>query len=168
MSQWLHVLLREASLPLANGVENLNITSITTDSRQAGPGCLFLGLPGERVDGGVFWPQALEAGAAAGKAGRLQICQFCYANTGSCAARARLLAAQRMPPWSSSLDPTTRVQQDQAKSTELTVAGVAGAAIALPAAVAGGPLLSVGIAMGGLTTAAAHGLLREISLEEMS
>ena len=65
MGQWLHVLLRDASLPMANGVENLNITSITTDSRRAGPGCLFLGLPGEQVDGGTFWSQALEAGAAA-------------------------------------------------------------------------------------------------------
>ena len=30
-----------------------------------GPGSLFVGLPGERVDGGLFWRQALNAGAAA-------------------------------------------------------------------------------------------------------
>jgi UDP-N-acetylmuramoyl-tripeptide--D-alanyl-D-alanine ligase len=33
------------------------------DSRAAGPGDLFVGLPGERVDGGRFAAQALEAGA---------------------------------------------------------------------------------------------------------
>ena len=65
MGQGLHVMLRDASLPIPDGVENLNITSITTDSRRVGPGTLFLGLPGERVDGGTFWAQALEAGAAA-------------------------------------------------------------------------------------------------------
>jgi UDP-N-acetylmuramoyl-tripeptide--D-alanyl-D-alanine ligase len=35
----------------------------TIDSRAAGPGDLFVGLPGERVDGGRFAPQALAAGA---------------------------------------------------------------------------------------------------------
>ncbi len=33
------------------------------DSRQAGPGSLFVGLPGEHVDGGRYAPQALAAGA---------------------------------------------------------------------------------------------------------
>ena len=33
------------------------------DSRQAGPGSLFVGLPGEHVDGGRFAAQALAAGA---------------------------------------------------------------------------------------------------------
>jgi UDP-N-acetylmuramoyl-tripeptide--D-alanyl-D-alanine ligase len=33
------------------------------DSREAGAGDLFVGLPGERVDGGAFGPQALEGGA---------------------------------------------------------------------------------------------------------
>jgi UDP-N-acetylmuramoyl-tripeptide--D-alanyl-D-alanine ligase len=33
------------------------------DSRQAGAGALFVGLPGERVDGGTFAAQALAAGA---------------------------------------------------------------------------------------------------------
>jgi UDP-N-acetylmuramoyl-tripeptide--D-alanyl-D-alanine ligase len=35
----------------------------TIDSRAAGPGDLFVGLAGERVDGGRFAPQALAAGA---------------------------------------------------------------------------------------------------------
>jgi UDP-N-acetylmuramoyl-tripeptide--D-alanyl-D-alanine ligase len=36
---------------------------VTIDSRQAGPGSLFVGLPGEHVDGGRFAPQALASGA---------------------------------------------------------------------------------------------------------
>ena len=38
-------------------------TSVTIDSREAGPGALFVGLPGGRVDGGAFASQALAAGA---------------------------------------------------------------------------------------------------------
>jgi UDP-N-acetylmuramoyl-tripeptide--D-alanyl-D-alanine ligase len=36
---------------------------VTTDSREAGPGVLFVGLPGENVDGGSFAGQAIDAGA---------------------------------------------------------------------------------------------------------
>ena len=36
---------------------------VTIDSRAVGPGELFVGLPGERADGGRFAPQALAAGA---------------------------------------------------------------------------------------------------------
>lgn len=35
----------------------------TIDSRDAGPGALFVGLPGERLDGGSFAPGVLAAGA---------------------------------------------------------------------------------------------------------
>ena len=35
----------------------------TIDSREAGPGTLFVGLPGATADGGKFAPQALENGA---------------------------------------------------------------------------------------------------------
>jgi UDP-N-acetylmuramoyl-tripeptide--D-alanyl-D-alanine ligase len=38
-------------------------TRATIDSGQTGPGDLFFGLPGERVNGGEFAPAALEAGA---------------------------------------------------------------------------------------------------------
>ncbi len=41
------------------------VSGISTDSRQIQPGDLFIGLPGEQVDGGSFWRQALAAGAAA-------------------------------------------------------------------------------------------------------
>src|SRR5438270_1058263 len=44
--------------PTSTGPERVII-----DSREAGPGSLFVGLPGERVDGGAFAPQALAAGA---------------------------------------------------------------------------------------------------------
>jgi UDP-N-acetylmuramoyl-tripeptide--D-alanyl-D-alanine ligase len=44
--------------PSATGPERAVI-----DSRQAGPGALFVGLPGEHDDGGRFAPQALAAGA---------------------------------------------------------------------------------------------------------
>jgi UDP-N-acetylmuramoyl-tripeptide--D-alanyl-D-alanine ligase len=37
--------------------------SVTIDSRAAGPGALFVGLPGEHVDGGRFAAAALQAGA---------------------------------------------------------------------------------------------------------
>jgi UDP-N-acetylmuramoyl-tripeptide--D-alanyl-D-alanine ligase len=36
---------------------------VVIDSREAGPGVLFVGLPGERVDGGTFAADVLEAGA---------------------------------------------------------------------------------------------------------
>jgi UDP-N-acetylmuramoyl-tripeptide--D-alanyl-D-alanine ligase len=38
-------------------------TRVVIDSREAGPGDLFVGLVGEHVDGGRFAPQALAAGA---------------------------------------------------------------------------------------------------------
>ncbi len=44
--------------PTAAGPERTVI-----DSRAAGPGTLFVGLPGENADGGAFAPQALAAGA---------------------------------------------------------------------------------------------------------
>jgi UDP-N-acetylmuramoyl-tripeptide--D-alanyl-D-alanine ligase len=39
------------------------MTRATIDSRDAGPGTLFVGLPGETADGGTFAPSALEQGA---------------------------------------------------------------------------------------------------------
>lgn len=65
MTQMLHALLKAAGLPVPSGLANATVTSLTCDSRCVGKGSLFIGLPGERVDGGSFWPQALAAGAAA-------------------------------------------------------------------------------------------------------
>ena len=47
-----------APAPTTTGPERVVI-----DSREAGPGALFVGLQGENVDGGRFAPQALAAGA---------------------------------------------------------------------------------------------------------
>ena len=65
MTQALHALLSDAGIAVPQGLANPTLEAITTDSRRVGPGSLFLGLPGEQVDGGTFWAQALEAGAAA-------------------------------------------------------------------------------------------------------
>ena len=65
MTQPLHSLLTEVGLPLPPSLSKPSIASLCTDSRQAGPGSLFVGLPGTQVDGGCFWRQVLAAGAAA-------------------------------------------------------------------------------------------------------
>ena len=41
------------------------VQGLSTDSRHCQPGDLFLGMPGTQVDGGLFWPKALESGAIA-------------------------------------------------------------------------------------------------------
>ena len=43
----------------------IEITSVTADSRYVAPGSLFAALPGSQVDGARFVPAAVEAGAAA-------------------------------------------------------------------------------------------------------
>ena len=64
MGQLLDELLRDVGLtPTASG-SNPQVEAVTCDSRLVGPGSLFVGLPGERVDGGLFWRQAISAGAA--------------------------------------------------------------------------------------------------------
>ncbi len=66
----LHSLLKVAGLSIPNGLIDVPISQITCDSRTASKGCLFLGLPGERVDGGIYWREALEAGAVAAIIGK--------------------------------------------------------------------------------------------------
>ncbi|MEB3291376.1 MAG: UDP-N-acetylmuramoyl-L-alanyl-D-glutamate--2,6-diaminopimelate ligase [Leptolyngbya sp.] len=41
------------------------VKGLCTNSHACQPGDVFLGMPGTRVDGGEFWPSALEAGAVA-------------------------------------------------------------------------------------------------------
>jgi UDP-N-acetylmuramoyl-L-alanyl-D-glutamate--2,6-diaminopimelate ligase len=65
MIQLLHPLLHQVGLAIPEGFPNPEITAISCDSRRVGPGTLFVGLPGTRVDGGSFWRQVLAAGAAA-------------------------------------------------------------------------------------------------------
>jgi len=65
MGQLLDKLLLDVGLPPPASGMNPLIEGVTSDSRLVAPGSLFVGLPGERVDGGLFWRQALKAGAAA-------------------------------------------------------------------------------------------------------
>ncbi len=60
-----HSLINEVGLKAPAGLPNPLITSITCDSRSVKPGSLFIGLQGENVDGGLFWPEALANGAVA-------------------------------------------------------------------------------------------------------
>ncbi|NJL49008.1 MAG: UDP-N-acetylmuramoyl-L-alanyl-D-glutamate--2,6-diaminopimelate ligase [Leptolyngbyaceae cyanobacterium SM2_5_2] len=41
------------------------VKGLCTNSHACQPGDVFIGMPGTRVDGGEFWPSALEAGAGA-------------------------------------------------------------------------------------------------------
>ncbi len=69
MTQKFDSLLRSAGLKLPSGFPNPLIESITCDSRLCQKGSLFLGLSGEKVDGGRFWPQAFSSGAVAAMIG---------------------------------------------------------------------------------------------------
>ena len=50
---------------LGEPAARLEITGLTADSREVGPGMLFAALPGTLTDGAGFIPQAIEKGAAA-------------------------------------------------------------------------------------------------------
>jgi UDP-N-acetylmuramoyl-L-alanyl-D-glutamate--2,6-diaminopimelate ligase len=65
MSQLLHPLLQQVGVAIPEGLPNREVLSISCDSRRVGRGTLFIGLPGTKVDGGSFWPQALADGAVA-------------------------------------------------------------------------------------------------------
>ena len=68
MSERLHPLLRQVGLAVPPDLANAEVTSVSCDSRRVGAGTVFVGLPGVRVDGGTFWPEALAAGAVLGTA----------------------------------------------------------------------------------------------------
>ena len=61
------LLADDAALP--RGAKDAAISGLTADSRQVKPGYLFAALPGTKVDGAKFIPQAIAAGAAAVIAG---------------------------------------------------------------------------------------------------
>jgi len=65
MTQLLHPVLRQVGLEVPVGVPNGELSGLSCDSRRIRRGTLFVGLPGSQVDGGCFWPQALQAGAVA-------------------------------------------------------------------------------------------------------
>jgi UDP-N-acetylmuramoyl-L-alanyl-D-glutamate--2,6-diaminopimelate ligase len=52
-------------MELPTAARNLEIKGLCTNSHACQRGDLFMGMPGTRVDGGEFWPSALEAGAVA-------------------------------------------------------------------------------------------------------
>ena len=65
MALMLHPLLRQVGLEVPAELPNGELTGLSCDSRRVGAGTLFVGLPGTQVDGGRFWPEALQAGATA-------------------------------------------------------------------------------------------------------
>src|SRR5918999_4265278 len=62
------LLADDAVLP--QGAKDAAISGLTADSRQVKPGYLFAALPGSKLDGAEFIPQAIKAGAAAVIAGK--------------------------------------------------------------------------------------------------
>lgn len=58
-------LLRELPDALVSGNVNVGILQITSDSRKAGPGCLFVAVKGTQTDGHLYIPEVVEAGAVA-------------------------------------------------------------------------------------------------------
>ena len=61
----LYELLERVGIPIPLDLANKEINNITFDSRKVKEGDLFIGLPGEKIDGGIFWPNAISEGAAA-------------------------------------------------------------------------------------------------------
>ncbi|MBW3041440.1 UDP-N-acetylmuramoyl-L-alanyl-D-glutamate--2,6-diaminopimelate ligase [Prochlorococcus marinus] len=65
MTRYLHSLLKAIDLEVPSGLANLEIKNLSCDSREIKQGDLFLGLEGEKVDGGTYWARAIERGACA-------------------------------------------------------------------------------------------------------
>ncbi len=61
----LHSLFKQVGIELSEQFKNLLIENFTHDSRRINKGELFFGLPGEKIDGGCFWRQAISDGAVA-------------------------------------------------------------------------------------------------------
>lgn len=57
--------LAGAAAPQSASLSETVVTAVTADSRKAGPGALFVCLPGEKADGHDFAPAAAAQGAAA-------------------------------------------------------------------------------------------------------
>ncbi|MBS0232408.1 MAG: UDP-N-acetylmuramoyl-L-alanyl-D-glutamate--2,6-diaminopimelate ligase [Proteobacteria bacterium] len=52
------------------GAQNISVSGITAASAAVGPGAIFAGLPGSKVDGAAFVPEAIARGAVAIVVGR--------------------------------------------------------------------------------------------------
>ena len=61
----LHKLLKLVNISIPNTLSNPNISNISFNSNEAKLGTLFLGLPGTKVDGGIYWKEAIKNGAEA-------------------------------------------------------------------------------------------------------
>jgi len=59
-----------AGIELPSGAADVQVTGITAASAAVGPGAIFAGLPGTKVDGASFVPDAVARGAAAVIVGR--------------------------------------------------------------------------------------------------
>ena len=62
---YLHDLLKTVNIKFSSRLVNALIRDITFNSKEAGRGYLFLGLPGKKVDGGNYWKEAIKNGAEA-------------------------------------------------------------------------------------------------------
>jgi len=58
-------LLRDVPVRALHGSDEVDVSSVTADSRLVKPGALFVAIPGTAMDGAKFIPQAREKGAAA-------------------------------------------------------------------------------------------------------
>ena len=65
MSRYLHTLLKAINVVVPPGLVNPEIKNLSCDSREIEKGDLFIGLDGEKVDGGTYWAKAIEKGACA-------------------------------------------------------------------------------------------------------
>ena len=65
MSKYLHSLLKAIDLEVPLGLANPEINNLSCDSREIETGDLFIGLEGEKVDGGTYWSKAIDSGACA-------------------------------------------------------------------------------------------------------
>ena len=61
----LNEILRDVPVVSQQGNQSVEITSVTSDSRQTKPGALFVAVPGFNTDGATFISSAVEKGAAA-------------------------------------------------------------------------------------------------------
>ena len=65
MSSYLHSLLKAIDFEIPEGLVNPEIKNLSFDSREIEKGDLFLGLEGEKIDGGIHWEKAISQGACA-------------------------------------------------------------------------------------------------------
>ncbi len=69
--------LLPADVAAPDGIDAIEVTAMTADSRQVVPGTLFAAMPGSRVDGARFVGDAVQAGAVAVLAGESAVITDC-------------------------------------------------------------------------------------------